>query len=83
MPMLTKTPVPTIEPRPKRIALGTPSSRCSLVTRAILPPTAGAYENLRSRSELVTTDTLEKAMAAAAIIGLSTPAAANGIAATL
>ena len=37
----------------------------------------------RRRSELVTTMTLEQAMAAPAIMGLSSPAAASGIAATL
>lgn len=37
----------------------------------------------RRRRELVTTMTLEAAMAAPAIIGLSSPAAASGIAATL
>ena len=37
----------------------------------------------RNRRELVTTMTLEAAMAAPAIIGLSSPAAASGIAATL
>ena len=39
--------------------------------------------NLRSRRLLVTTKTEEKAMAAPAIIGLSSPATASGIAATL
>ena len=39
--------------------------------------------NLRSRSEFVTTNTLENAMAAAATIGLRSPAIASGIAATL
>src|SRR6187401_969984 len=37
----------------------------------------------RSRSELVTTNTLEKAIAAAATIGFRRPAIASGIAATL
>ncbi len=37
----------------------------------------------RRRSEFVTTDTLLRAMAPAAIMGLSNPAAAKGIAATL
>jgi hypothetical protein len=37
----------------------------------------------RSRSELLTTETLEKAIAAAAIIGLSRPEAARGMAAML
>ena len=37
----------------------------------------------RSRRLFVTTKTLEKAMAAAAMTGLSTPATASGIAATL
>src|SRR5215212_7284701 len=37
----------------------------------------------RSRRLLVTTNTLENAIAAAAMIGLSSPAAASGIAATL
>ena len=37
----------------------------------------------RSRSELVTTNTLEKAIAAAATIGFRSPAIASGIAATL
>jgi hypothetical protein len=39
--------------------------------------------NARSRSELVTTKTLEKAIAAPAIRGLRKPAAARGRAATL
>src|SRR5207247_3687711 len=38
---------------------------------------------LRMRSEVVTTKTLENAMAPAATIGLSSPATASGIAATL
>ncbi|SFN34029.1 hypothetical protein SAMN04487980_101784 [Streptomyces sp. cf124] len=42
-----------------------------------------AARNVRSRRELPTTKTEEKAMAAPAIIGLSRPAAASGSAATL
>ncbi len=41
------------------------------------------YRYRLSRSEFTTTDTEENAMAAAAIIGLRTPKAARGIAATL
>jgi hypothetical protein len=39
--------------------------------------------NFRNRKELVTTDTEENAIAAAAIIGLRNPRAASGIAAAL
>ena len=39
--------------------------------------------NRRSRSEFVTTNTDENAIAPAAMIGLSSPSAASGIAATL
>ena len=42
-----------------------------------------SYRKARSRRLLVTTNTDEKAIAAPAIIGLSSPAAASGIAATL
>ena len=44
---------------------------------------AGRQAKRRSRSELLTTSTDENAMAAPAIIGLSSPNAASGIAATL
>ena len=40
-------------------------------------------ENVRSRRLFVTTNTDEKAIAAPAIIGFSSPAAASGSAATL
>ena len=82
MPMLTNTPVPTMEPRPRRIADGMPSSRRSCVTPAIVVD-RGQLPKRRSRSELETTETLENAMAPAAIIGFSNPAAASGMAAEL
>ena len=44
---------------------------------------AGVGWKVRSRRLLLTTKTLEKAMAAPAIIGLSRPSAASGMAATL
>lgn len=47
------------------------------------PPSYAAALNPRSRSELPTTKTDENAIAAPAIIGLSSPAAASGRAATL
>lgn len=50
-----------------------------MITRPAVPV---AYAR-RSRSEFVTTMTLEHAIAAPAIIGLRSPAAASGIAATL
>ena len=50
---------------------------------ALPPPPATDQPARRRRRELVTTMTLEAAMAAPAIIGLSSPAAASGIAATL
>ena len=43
----------------------------------------GARLKLRSRRALTTTETLERAIAAPAISGLSSPAAASGSAATL
>jgi hypothetical protein len=43
----------------------------------------GQRPKRRSRSELVTTLTLENAIAAPAIIGLSSPSAATGMAAVL
>src|SRR5262249_36847560 len=46
-------------------------------------PSSRGLRNRRSRRLFVTTKTLEKAIAAAATIGLRTPATASGIAATL
>ena len=47
------------------------------------PPRSDQRSKRRNRSELVTTETLDSAMAAAAIIGSSRPNAARGMAATL
>ena len=49
----------------------------------ICPVRPASQPALRSRSELATTMTLEHAIAPPAIIGLSIPAMASGIAATL
>ena len=51
--------------------------------QAALDKVALGLRKRRSRNEFVTTNTLEKAIAAAATIGLSSPATASGIAATL
>ena len=56
--------------------------RVAVVSRHVAPPRR-TLRKRRSRSEFVTTKTLEKAIAAAATIGLSRPATASGIAATL
>ena len=57
-----------------------PPCRCVVSTTGTV---ATGQPARRSRRELVITMTLEAAMAAPAIIGLSSPAAASGIAATL
>ena len=49
----------------------------------VVPSSSASALNPRSRRLLVTTNTLDNAMAAPAIIGFSRPAAAIGIAATL
>lgn len=51
--------------------------------RLITPAQHAPTQNSRSRSALPTTETLENAIAAPAIIGFSNPSAANGNAATL
>ncbi len=79
---------PYVKPRrpaplhPDRCALGLTRVGRQVVSECVVPDPC-IQPKRRRRSEFVTTDTLLKAMAPAAIIGLSNPAAARGIAATL
>lgn len=60
-----------------------PSRRAPTPRHRERPPCGRGYLKERSRRLLVTTKTEEKAIAAPAIIGFSSPAAASGSAATL
>ncbi len=81
-PAGTATTAPPEAP-PGEGAGGTTATANSNGIGCLAPHPKMARRARRRRSELPTTDTLLAAMAAAAIIGLSTPAAASGIAATL
>ena len=57
---------------------------CACVSVSVMRVSSSRVEwKRRSRSEFVTTNTLENAIAAAATIGFRSPAIASGIAATL
>ena len=69
-----------VQPADERVLVGDVAVRFRIAHVATL---SRDEWNRRSRSEFVTTKTLENAIAAAATIGLSSPAIARGIAATL